>query len=499
MAKDSALAQGGKAEEDPQRLRTGIPRLDYILKGGFLRGGIYAAYGPPGSGKTIFANQICFNQIKDNEVKCVYLTLLTESHQKMLRHLSQLQFYDQGAVGRLLFYISGYHRLREDGPRGLLELCRGLVKEHQPKLFIIDGVESVEGFAKTQQEHKEFLQELQSFTAMAETTTLLLSTSGSEERRRPENTLVDGMVELSDRLEGPRAVRELTVHKFRGSDYLRGRHEMEITSVGLQIHPRTEIQFDKPPGEATEKRMRMRFGIKKLDQMLGGGIPSGSTTALVGAPGAGKTSFGLQFLSEGAKEGQKGVYFGFYEPPPRLIEKAEALGIDLAKYVKKGAVEVIWQPPLEHYMDSLAEQLLEKVRKERSPRTRLFLDGVEGFRAAAVYGDRMPRFLSAFCNQLRAFDVTTLVAEELPLFAQELSLPNPELANVVESVILLRYVEIRSQLFRLLSIMKMRESRYDTAIREFRIGDRGIEMAGSFSSAEAILSGAPRVGKGPLR
>jgi circadian clock protein KaiC len=85
------------------------------------------------------------------------------------------------------------------------------------------------------------------------------------------------------------------------------------------------------------------------------------------------------------------------------------------------------------------------------------------------------------------------VSEELEIFRSEMVMPTPELASVVETVVALRYVELRSQLYRLLSILKMRESRYDTSIREFRIGDGGIEVAESFRSAEAILSGQARV------
>jgi circadian clock protein KaiC len=289
-------------------------------------------------------------------------------------------------------------------------------------------------------------------------------------------------------------VRELTVHKFRGSDYLRGRHEVEITDDGMVIHPRTEIQFSKPPENAREQRVRMGFGLPRLDEMLDGGLPSGSTAALLGSPGTGKTLLGLSFLVEGARQGQHGTYFGFYEPPPRLIEKAQDVGIPLERYVKDGSIELIWQPPLEHFMDSLAEQLLEGLKsQEQKERRRLFIDGAEGFRAAAVYPDRIPRFLSALTNQLRSLDVTTLMTDELELFQPQLNLPTPELANVVETVILLRYLELRSQIYRLLSIMKMRESRYDTSLREFRISREGIDVADSFESAESILSGQARV------
>jgi circadian clock protein KaiC len=493
-SKQSARAAGAAPPEqpDPRRVESGIARLDFILKGGLFRGGIYTLYGPPGAGKTIVANQLCFNHIALTGATCVYVTVLAESHAKMMRHLSGLKFFDATVIGRNLKYIAGYQTLKNEGLDGLLKLLRTTLLHEKPSILIIDGLESVENAATHRTDSREFLQQLQAFTAMTDTTTLLCAVEQAGEVRRDENAMVDGVIELSDQLIGPRAVRELTVHKFRGCGYLRGRHEVEITDGGVQIHPRTEIQFDAPPAQATEQRERMGFGIPELDRMMHGGILSGSTLALLGAPGSGKTTLGLSFLVEGARRGHRGMYFGFYEPPPRLLERATAMGIPLQKYVDNGMIELIWQPPLEHFMDSLAESLLERVRADRHARRRLFVDGVQGFSAAAVYRDRLPRFLSALTNQLRTWDVTTLMSEELPLFGTQVELPNPELAHVVETVVMLRYVELKSQLHRLISIMKMRESPYDTSIREFSMDDRGVVVSGSFDSAETIHSGFAR-------
>ncbi len=493
MAQSSPASSQGEAHGPgrPDRVESGIPRLDYILKGGFFKGGTYIVAGPPGSGKTILGNQLCFHHIAATAGRCVYLTLLVESYDKMLRHLASMRFFDAGLIPGRISYVSGYQALRKDGPDGLLALIRDTLRDQKPTVFVVDGMENLRYFARSEQQVKEFVHELQAFTALIDCTTLLMCFKDPN-YSFTENAVVDGIIELGDTLVGPRAVRELTVQKFRGGDYLRGKHEVEITDGGIVVHPRTEIQFDKPPGAAEEKRIRMPFGVAELDKMLFGGLPSGSTTALLGAPGAGKTLLGLSFLVEGAKQGQKGVYFGFYEPPPRLIEKAGQVGIELDKYVKKGLIDLQWQPPLEHMLDSLAEQLLEKIRENPESRRRLFVDGIEGFRAASVYPDRMPRFLSALCNQLRTLDVTAVISEELALFRPEIDMPNPELANVVETVILLRYVELRSQLYRLISVMKMRESRYDTSIREFKITDAGLDVAASFETAEAILTGHAR-------
>lgn len=483
---------GSKQSPHDERVQSGIPRLDYILKGGFKSGGTYAMMGPPGSGKTILANQLCFNHIAKAGGHCVYMTLLIESHAKMLRHLESLSFFRTEEIPDRLYYISGYKVVRDEGFGGLLELIRRTLRERRATIFVIDGMESAEQFAKNVQDYGEFVHSLQALASLLGCTTLLIS--NIRERTHAENALVDGVLELSDHLIGPRAVRELTVHKFRGSDYLRGRHEVEITSDGIAIHPRTEVQFSHPGPSAREPRVRMAFGLPRFDEMLGGGLPSGSTTALVGSPGTGKTLLGISFLVEGARQGQRGTYFGFYEPPPRLIEKAEEVGLPLGRYVEAGLIQLDWQPPLEHLMDSLAEQLLERIRAEdKRERRRLFIDGAEGFRAAAVYEDRIPRFLSALTNQLRSLDITTLITDELELFQSELVLPTPELANVAESVVLLRYVELRSQIYRLLSVMKMRESGYDASLREFHIAPGGIDVADSFRSAESILSGLGRV------
>jgi circadian clock protein KaiC len=75
-----------------------------------------------------------------------------------------------------------------------------------------------------------------------------------------------------------------------------------------------------------------------------------------------------------------------------------------------------------------------------------------------------------------------------------LELPIPTLAATVENAILLRYVELRSQLHRLISIVKTRESDYDTSIREFQITPHGLKVAPSFESAEAVLTSLPATG-----
>ncbi|AKQ66934.1 Circadian clock protein KaiC [Myxococcus hansupus] len=477
----------GRKGKQP-RLETGVPRLDFITKGGLIQGASYALLGPPGSGKTVLAHQIAFWHVQHGG-KALYVTLLTESHARMLANLEVMAFFDASVIPDKLHYISGYRQLETEGLKGLLEMIRRAARQHQATLLVMDGMDAAKEFARGDLTYKRFLQELQTFVSIIGCTTLLLSPHYTGDMP-PETTAVDGVFELSLWLSGPRAVRELVALKFRGSDSLLGKHELEISDQGIIVHPRTEVQFSAPQERSEGPRIRMAFGVPRLDESLHGGLLSGSTTLLLGAPGTGKTLLGLRFLLEGARQGQPGVYFGFYETSQRLMEKAEGVGMgDFKKYVDEGLIEIQWQPPLEHNLDALAERLLERIHERNVKRMRLFVDSIAGFRSATVYPERMSRFFSALSHQLRMMDVTTLYSEETALFSPDVDAPQPDATAYVENVILLRYVELRSQLYRLLSIMKMRESQYDSGIREFSITNEGITVAETFESAEAVLTG----------
>jgi circadian clock protein KaiC len=79
--------------DDPDiiRLASGVPGLDAVLCGGFLRGGLYIVQGPPGSGKTILANQIAHHNAGD-QGRAIFITVLGENHARMMLHLKPMRF-----------------------------------------------------------------------------------------------------------------------------------------------------------------------------------------------------------------------------------------------------------------------------------------------------------------------------------------------------------------------------------------------------------------------
>ena len=81
-----------------ERFDTGVPNLDRVLGGGLLRGTIAMVIGPPGSGKTILAQQIAFRAASRGEV-ALYFTGFSETHEKLLAHNHSLDYFIPDAIG----------------------------------------------------------------------------------------------------------------------------------------------------------------------------------------------------------------------------------------------------------------------------------------------------------------------------------------------------------------------------------------------------------------
>src|SRR4051812_36674396 len=70
------------ASNNERFVSTGVPGLDHVLLGGFIREGFYLVQGDPGSGKTTIALQFLLGRVKAGE-NCLYITL-TESRRDLL-------------------------------------------------------------------------------------------------------------------------------------------------------------------------------------------------------------------------------------------------------------------------------------------------------------------------------------------------------------------------------------------------------------------------------
>lgn len=466
---------------------TGIEGLDEVLGGGLRAGSLYLVHGPSGGGKTILSAQIGFH-LAATGARVLFVTLISESHGKLLDHLGGFGFFDEHLVGDALSFLNGYEALKENGPQGLLELLTSLTSSQRPKLLVIEGFSTLRGLELRDFDVAQFVYQLNALVTTFGCAALAVDPAPHTDNR-PEHALVDGIIEMSYLTQGVRIKREIQVHKHRAANPILGRNVFQIDGRGIRVFPRLEAAVTRRIRPAPESSARAAFGIRELDAMTQGGVVRGATTLVVGAPGAGKTLLGLKFLEQGLRQGEKALYFGFYESPPRLLGKAAGAGISFEEAIARGDARFLWQPALEFVLDELGYKLLDAVREQRPQR--IVIDGYEGFLQSAIRKERIPMFLTALMTELRALEIDVVLTQESGLLHDGGRTDSFVVSALVENVILLRYAEADAQLHRLISILKMRESEYDSAIREFRISARGLEVLAT-RPPSAVLEGASR-------
>ena len=476
-----------------ERLCSAVPGFDQILGGGLFRTGVYIIQGLPGCGKTILANQICYGHVAEGG-SAVYVTLLAESHSRMIQHLSTLSFFDVKAFPDKLAYISAFHDLESGGLKGLMGVLRREMRTRKVGVLVLDGLVAASEGA-TDLDLKKFVHELQSIAVLQDCTVLLL-TSGNIHRMAAEHTMVDGLVELEDKLFDARSERSIQIRKFRGAGPLRGKHSLRIDNDGITVFPRIESLYRSAASDSMRDEATTT-GIATLDaQMAIKGVPKFSSTVVIGSTGTGKTTMGVQFLHASTVD-EPGLHLSFFEGPDRIRAKARSLGLDLGELEASGVVELMWQSPGEALLDEIAERLFSAIARRQV--RRLVIDGLSGFLESAVYQERTNRFLSCLINELRSRHVTVLMTlETRDVVSSVISMPWG-VSGLVDNLFFLRFVHDEGHVERLLTIIKMRDTDYQAGLRRIRIDSQGMHIAGTYrADGDVIPSAQPVAGpEGP--
>ncbi|MFC7555011.1 RAD55 family ATPase [Pseudoroseomonas wenyumeiae] len=432
-----------------------------LLQGGLVAGSSYIVQGRPGSGKTIFANQIAFHHARKGG-RVLFATLLSESHERLFQFLSTLSFFDRERIGDEIQFVSAFDTLEGEGLEEVVKLLRREITRQKATVLVVDGVLNARSRAEHAIDTKKFIAELQGHAAFAGCTALFL-TSARLDDSSPEHTMVDGVIELGEELIGNRSIRRLHLRKTRGSGAVSGLHEFQITSQGIVVYPRLEAVLGSRPGSNDPVEEKIPTGVPDLDAMIGGGMQRVSATLMIGASGTGKTSLGLSFLSCCTPE-EPGLIFGFYETEGRLKSKADNIGLNLRGQIRDGAVRVIWQPTTEQFMDVLAYRLLDAVRQ--GGYRRVLIDSLGAIARASAEPARRIEFFTALINELRAMGTTVMATWEIrDVFDSNAHTPAMELSSLFDNMLMTRFVEVRSEVRRVFTILKIRDSGFDASLR----------------------------------
>ena len=463
---------------------SGIQGLDDILKGGFTRPSTVLIAGTAGAGKTTFAMQSIFNAARNDEV-CMYVTALSEPVAMINNFMSQFSFYNVSllAQGNVKYVPIGIEILNE-GIDAFTSFLEDQIENIKPDRIIIDPITAID-MNLDENTRRHFYYEL--FVRMKSWNTLVLITGefNEDDLLKSELSYVsDGIIYLSNDLKNDRRVRSLEILKMRGQNPSTGKHTYSIAENGITVYRRVQSTPHKE-----YNNIRVPTGIIGFDDMCGGGLLCGTSTLISGGSGTGKTLIGLQFIIEGAKKGESGVIVSFEEDEGQLKANAESVGYDLGKYLESGMLKIFHTNSSE--LDANAHTLQLKSIIEEIDAKRVLIDGIYGFQPALETKIELREHIHLLADFLKSKNITTIFTNEQTELSGKLTIAGNGTSYVMDTIILLRYVEIKSELRKAISVLKMRGSKHDKEIRELEIGDNGVEVKLPFSNYSGIMSGNP--------
>jgi circadian clock protein KaiC len=237
---------------------------------------------------------------------------------------------------------------------------------------------------------------------------------------------------------------------------------------------------------------RTKTGITELDAMLMGGFMDKDAVMVAGSAGAGKTTLALQYLVNGIISfNEPGLYVTFEQLPDQIYRDAKNFGWDLRKFEEENKLRVICTSPDLMFTSESGESILDTPVKDIRPK-RIVIDSLSHL---SMFIDDKALRLETYrlVSWLKTNGLSSvLLWEASNVLGQFTSISDNGLSFLVDSIILLKPVEIDSSLRRALVILKMRGSDHDKKLREYEITSTGILVKAPFENYEGLMSGSAR-------
>ncbi|MBI2865143.1 MAG: AAA family ATPase [Chloroflexi bacterium] len=475
-----------------RRLSTGVPGLDEVLGDGLPEYSFNLVAGGPGTGKTILVHQFVFTNAS-TERPALYITVVGEPPLKMLRYQQQFNFFDPRKVETAVHFVNLEQEVLDKGLDEVYAAIARMAEETKPGIVVVDSFRTVMRAAKEidgEMTLQGFAQRLATFLTGWRATTFLVGEHAKDEvERNPVFTVADGIFWLYQSVERNSVVRKLQVMKLRGQASVPGLHTFRISGDGITVFPR----ISRPPGAVarTFPCRRLSAGVAGLDEMMGGGVPEGDVALVAGPSGSGKSLVGSAFIAAGVRQGERGIIVAFEEFPGEFTDRAKCLGVDLADMVARGDLKLIYLRPLDLSVDETFYEIGQAVGAMEAKR--VVIDSVSGFELALAptFREEFRESLYRLASQLSSLGITLLITAEIVERFDELRFSPHLISFLADDIILLRYVEIRGKLRKVIAVIKMRGSEHSEELKVLSITSQGMVVGESLGEYEGIIGAMP--------
>ena len=474
------------------RSATGIPGFDDVLSGGFIPGRLYLVDGNPGAGKTTLAMQYLLEGVRLGE-RCMYITLSETPDELRAGAASHGWTLDNIEIVELSAHadLDGDDELTMFHPSEveLSETTRRVLEHVQrtdPQRLVFDSLSEVRLLAQTSLRYRRQVLALKQFFSGRQCTVLMLDDRTAEGADVQLQSIAHGVVSLEHRAPPyGRALRQMRVVKFRGSDFRSGFHHIGLGRTGVEVYPRLSASEHS----GVLERAQIASGVTALDSLLGGGVDTGTSTLLVGPAGVGKSTVALQYAAAATARGDHARIFTFDESRVTMLARAAAMSIRVREGPGPGELAISQVDPAEISPGQFVHMVREAV--ERNGAKVVVIDSLNGYLNAMIDS----QYLTAQLHELLAYlgnkGVSTfVVATQNGLIGAEAGSPG-NASYLADSVIYLRYFEHAGHVRKAISVLKKRSGHHETTIRELTMDSRGIHLSEPLAGLRGTLTGVP--------
>ncbi len=455
------------------------------------RGRFYVVEGDPGAGKTTLGLQFLLAGKARGE-RCLYITVSeTASELQAIAgshgwSLDGIEILDLQATEEHLRFGTPYTLFHpsevELGQTTQLILDR--VKATEPNRVCFDSLSEMRLLSRDPLRFRRQIMALKHAVSNQDCTALMLDFRFEPGDLHIES-LAHGVITLeSQTIEFGGQRRRLTVKKVRAISFRAGAHEYRICTGGIDVFPRIIAAESRRPYAPRV----FASGISGLDELLGGGVDTGTATMLLGPSGVGKSTLAASWALAAAERGERAVVYIFDEAPATWTTRLRGLGLDPERHLKNGAIRLEPIDPAEMGPGEFA-RMVQRQAVEHRARV-VVLDSLNG------YLDAMPaeRFAALHLHELLLLldhheIVTIAVMGQHGILGQDVQSP-VDLSYLADAVVLLRYFEAKGEVRKALSVLKKRTSSHERAIRELRFSsEHGIVVGRRLSAFQGVLTG----------
>ena len=476
-----------------EKCQMGVPGLDEVLGGGLPRNHLYLLQGKPGTGKTTLALQYLLEGARLGE-KSLYITFsetkaeletVAKSHGWDLNPIYVVELSTISAGVGFTNQTTMFHSSEIELSK-TINLLLEKIKEVDPSRIVFDSVSELRLLADNSLRYRRQMLAFKEFFIGRGSTVLFLDDLTTEAGDLHVQSIVHGVL-LLEKFRAGYGVerRQFHIAKLRGVAFRGGTHDYVIKKGGLHIFPRLVSGDHKVHFE----RKTLTTGIEALDNLLGGGFDRGTSNLILGPAGTGKSTLSVRFAVSAAERGEKVAIYSFEESTTNLINRADALGLNLSGFLNSGKITLRKVDPAELTPGQFASLLRESTTVEKADV--VVIDSLYGY----IHAMPEQQFLMLQLHELLAYlgsrgIVTIMILAQAGILG---IMQTPlDLTYLADTVLITRYFEAFGQMKKAISVIKKRSGAHEESLRELRIGQGGIIIGPILKEFSGIFSGIPK-------